>query len=135
MLNRHEKYFSVTLIFMLIFIAISAILLILRITLLVNYPEIKKYVEISPRNIDIYCLRSINFEKNNDIIEYRRAITRLGETGYLDFDCYSGTCIREQYIDDEDDEDDGDDDYDYDDDDYDHRYDDDDYFYSWKSNL
>ena len=124
MLNRHEKYFSITLIFMLIFIIISVILFSLRITLLVNYPKIKKYEEISPRDIDIYCLKYINFEKSNDMIEYKRAIIRLGETGYLDFDCYSGTCIREKYIDDEDDDDDDD----YDDDD-------DDYFYSWKSNL
>ena len=77
----------------------------LRIIVFIYYPKIKLYEEIVPKDINIYTLKSINFEKNINTVEYIPAITRLCETGKLDFDCYSGECIRETYVNNEDDDD------------------------------
>ena len=90
----------------------TIILVSLGICLIVYNGKIKRYEEIPPKDIYINGIKSFSFKKNNNTKEYNLSIFHFGFTGTPNFDCYSGTCVKEEYIEDKD-EDDDDDDYFY----------------------
>ena len=98
MLNRYEKGFSIFIVFMLIFLLFNVTLLTLSITLIAYSSSFHSYKDIPPHDITIKGLKNISFEKNNyKNIEYYSGMPRLGETGDINFDCYSGICVEEVY--------------------------------------
>ena len=54
--------------------------------------QLKKFLEIAPKDIYITGLKSFSFIKNSEKIPYEYGISNLGNTSQLEFICYRGYC-------------------------------------------